>query len=154
MIEIKKSKTADIRTCDVSKVTKEQLYESSMQHKDDVSKGMLSFIYMMANASLTHDGDKLSDIDTFHKDFANNFKTTDWWDNHKKITRHHLLSDDGIPEDVNLIDVIEMITDCVMAGMGRSGSVYHLDIKPEVLMNAFNNTVKLLKEQVVVLEDE
>jgi len=45
-----------------------------------------------------------------------------------------------------------MITDCVMAGMGRTGSVYPLNINPQVLMNAFQNTVELLKSQVVVKE--
>ena len=44
------------------------------------------------------------------------------------------------------------IADCVMAGMARSGSVYALDIKPEVLTKAFENTVELLKREVVVEE--
>jgi hypothetical protein len=53
--------------------------------------------------------------------------------------------------DVNLIDVLDMICDCVMAGMARSGSVYPLNIKPEVLMTAFQNTVELLKANVTVV---
>ena len=47
-----------------------------------------------------------------------------------------------------------MIADCVMAGMARSGSVYPLNIKPEVLQTAFENTVKLLKENVTVEEQK
>ena len=43
MIKIQKSSTADTRTCDVSKVTKDQLLESSLQHIEDVKKGMQSF---------------------------------------------------------------------------------------------------------------
>jgi 4-aminobutyrate aminotransferase-like enzyme len=43
-----------------------------------------------------------------------------------------------------------MIVDCVMAGMGRTGTVYPLEIKPEVLMAAFQNTVELLKSEIVV----
>jgi hypothetical protein len=43
-----------------------------------------------------------------------------------------------------------MIVDCVMAGMARSGSVYDLKLPPEVLEKAFQNTVELLKSQVVV----
>lgn len=66
------------------------------------------------------------------------------------MNRHHLLAEDGVPVDVNLIDVLDMITDCVMAGMGRTGEVYPLNIKPKVLMDAFQNTVELLKSQVVV----
>ena len=45
-----------------------------------------------------------------------------------------------------------MIVDCVMAGMGRSGSVYPLAIPPDVLMAAFQNTVELLKREVVVCD--
>jgi hypothetical protein len=41
-----------------------------------------------------------------------------------------------------------------MAGMGRTGTVYPLNISPEVLMAAFQNTVELLKSQVVVAKDE
>jgi len=60
------------------------------------------------------------------------------------------LESDGIPSDVNLIDVLDMIADCVMAGMARTGNVYPLDIKPDILMIAFNNTVELLKNKIIV----
>lgn len=57
-----------------------------------------------------------------------------------------------MPEDVNLLDVLEYISDCVMAGMARSGSVYDLTMPPELLERAFKNTVELLKKEVVLLE--
>lgn len=150
MINIKTSKTADTRTCDVTKVAKEQLLVSSYQHINDVSKGLQFFITMILDSSNKHDHDKISGIDEFYSDFKTNFEKTGWWDNHRKVNRHHLLAEDGVPEDVNLIDVLDMIVDCVMAGMGRSGKVYPLDIKPEILMKAFNNTVELLKKEVIV----
>jgi hypothetical protein len=53
---------------------------------------------------------------------------------------------------VNLIDVLDFIADCVMAGMARSGSVYPLHLSPELLERAFQNTVALLKSQVTVEE--
>jgi hypothetical protein len=152
MIVIRKSETADTRSCDFSQVTKEQLLKSSEQHIDDVDKGIQFFISLLNMVSADHDSDKLWGIDSFHSDFITGFKKTDWWDRHRKITRHHLIEEDGIPKDVNIIDVLEMITDCVMAGMGRTGSVYPLNINPQVLMNAFQNTVELLKSQVVVKE--
>ena len=152
MIDVKKSPTADTRTCDWSKVSKEQLMESSKMHIRDVKEAMNFFDALLVRASVRHDHDKISDIDGFHRDFATGFKQTEWWDTHRKINRHHLLQDDGIPADVNLIDVLDMIADCVMAGMARSGSVYPLEISPEVLMSAFQNTVELLKSQVQVAE--
>jgi len=150
MIKIKKSQTADTRTCDVSTVTKETLEKSSIQHIFDVVAGMKFFQNMMMRAAFSHDLDKLTEINQFHADFVTKFEQTTWWDNHRKINRHHLNADDGVPEDVNLVDVIEHVVDCVMAGMGRSGSVYPLSLKPEVLERAFQNTVELLKRNVEV----
>ncbi len=150
MIKIQKSATADTRTCDYASVTKEQLLKSSKQHRDDVKLGMEFFKHRIDTATMAHDYDKITDIDGFHRDFLTGFKRTEWWDNHRKVNRHHLLQDDGVPEDVNLVDVLDMIVDCVMAGMGRSGSVYPLDISPDVLMTAFQNTVELLKAEIVV----
>lgn len=150
MIKIKKSATADTRTCDWAKVTKEQLKESSNQHRMDVMKGMDFFRQMIAVAAIEHDVDKISDLDGFYRDFQTGFKQTEWWDTHRKVNRHHLLQADGIPEDVNLIDVLDMITDCVMAGMGRAGSVYPLEIAPELLKRAFDNTVEILKAEIIV----
>lgn len=154
MITIKKSKTADTRTCDFSKVTKAQLRSSSVQHINDVFRGLEFFKALIDLASERHDYDKLTDIDGFHADFITGFKQTGWWDRHRKLNRHHLLQADGVPADVNLVDVIDMIVDCVMAGMGRSGSVYPLTISSEVLKSAFDNTVELFKKQVVVANDE
>jgi hypothetical protein len=152
MIEIEKSKTADTRSCDFANTAKATLMASSVQHIMDVRKGLKFFQEQLVEAGERHDFDKLSDIDGFHRDFITGFAKTDWWDNHRKVNRHHLLADDGVPADVNLIDVLDMIVDCVMAGMGRTGSVYPLNIKPEVLMAAFNNTVEMMKSQVVVKE--
>lgn len=150
MIKIRKSQTADTRTCDFSEVAKNTLHQSSVQHRGDVIKGVEFFKQKLDVVANLHDHDKLSGIDHFHRDFITGFEETGWWDNHRKVNRHHLLQEDGVPEDVNLVDVLEMVIDCVMAGMGRSGDVYPLDIAPEVLMDAFQNTVTMLKEQIVV----
>ena len=150
MLTIKKSGTADTRTCDFSQVTKDQLLASSIQHIGDVEKGIGFLVGKLCQSAALRDHDKISHIDGFHADFITGFKQTGWWDEHRKINRHHLLQEDGIPADVNLVDVMDMIVDCVMAGMGRSGSVYPLNISPEVLMTAFQNTVDLLKSEIVV----
>lgn len=150
MIEIQKSATADTRTCDFANTSKETLLASSHQHINDVRAAIAFMGDKLAEASAVHDHDKISDIDGFHRDFVTGFKQTTWWDNHRRVNRHHLLQDDGVPVDVNLIDVLDMVCDCVMAGMARSGSVYPLEIKDEILRRAFNNTVELLKANVSV----
>ena len=152
MIQIQPSPTADTRTCDFVNVSKRTLYESSVQHINDVRHGLEFFAAKIMDAMMEHDPDKLTDIDGFHADFVTGFKRTGWWDRHRRLNRHHLTQDDGIPPDVNLIDVLDFITDCVMAGMARSGSVYPLKLSPELLERAFQNTVSLLKCQVVVVK--
>lgn len=150
MIEIKKSHTADTRTCDFANTSKSTLLNSSRQHIGDVVAALAFFQSMLTKAAGEHDYDKLTDIDGFHADFLTGFKQTGWWDNHRKIHRHHIDKPDGVPDDVNLIDVLEHIADCVMAGMARSGSVYELKLSDELLQRAFKNTTDLLKSQVTV----
>lgn len=153
MIVIKKSPTADTRTCDFANVTREQLYESSMDHIRDVRQALYYFQDLLGEAGKVHDKDKLTDIDRFHSDFVGGFKSTVWWDRHRILNRHHLTHEDGIPSNVNLIDVLDYIADCVMAGMARNGTVYPIEIKMGVLHKAFENTVDLLKQQVKVLDE-
>lgn len=150
MIEIIKSQTADTRTCDFANVTKETLLASSRTHIADVVRALAFFQQKLTEAAGEHDYDKLTEIDWFHADFVTGFKQTGWWDNHRKIHRHHLNEPDGIPENVNLIDVLEHISDCVMAGMARSGDVYKLELADGLLEAAFRNTITMLKKQVVV----
>ena len=152
MILISKSATADTRTCDFANTAKETLLASSRQHIGDVVKAMSFFIGKLTEAAGEHDSDKLTTIDWFHKDFVTGFKETGWWDNHRRIHRHHLAQADGVPADVNLLDVLEYIADCVMAGMARSGSVYDLTLPDGVLERAFKNTTELLKSVVVVVD--
>jgi len=152
-IIVRKSPTADTRTSDFASVSKETLLASSRQHISDVEAALMFFAQKIGQASAQHDTDKISDIDGFHRDFVTGFEVTEWWDRHRKLNRHHLLEADGVPADVNLIDVLDMIADCVMAGMARSGSVYPLEIAEDVLRRAFDNTVELLKAQVEVEED-
>lgn len=153
MIEIKKSETADTRTCDFANTSKETLMASSVQHIGDVVKAMAFFGAQITEQAGWHDNDKLTTIDWFHRNFLTGFKESDWLDNHRKITRHHISKEDGIPADVNLIDVLEHIADCVMAGMARSGNVYELKLPDELLQRAFRNTVELLKSEVHVADN-
>jgi hypothetical protein len=151
MITISPSKTADTRTCDFANTAKETLLYSSQQHIADVVKALAFFQSKLTESAGCHDYDKLTTIDWFHKDFVTGFKQTGWWDNHRKIHRHHLDKPDGVPKDVNLLDVLEHIADCVMAGMARSRNVYELKLSDELLQRAFKNTTDLLKANVTVL---
>lgn len=150
MIEIKKSQTADSRTCDFTQVSKEQLLESTKSHLSDIKKGFDFFILLMMKQSALHDLTKISHIDDFHRNFKTGFKETDWWEFHQEKERHHFNNSKFIQDDVNLIDIIDQIIDGVMAGMARSGTYRQESISRELLEKAYLNTVKLLLNEIVV----
>lgn len=152
MIRISKSQTADTRSCDFKSVSKETLLESSGQHINDVRRGLAFFSNRLNHLADVHDYDKITDIDTFHRDFVTGFETTEWWDRHRQLNRHHLNAADGVRDDVDLLDVLDFIADCVMAGMARTGEVYPLELPPDLLEKAFQNTVNKLKAVVTVAE--
>jgi len=54
-IIIEKSPTADTRTCNTSKVTVEQLLDSSKMHIEDVKKGMNYVADLIKAAAEKHD---------------------------------------------------------------------------------------------------
>ena len=151
MIKIHKSETADTRTCDFTKVTKETLEASSVSHIHDVYMALRHFQELLEERARLHDWDKIENLDGFHSDFTSGFKSTVWCDEHRKINRHHIDKEDGVREDVNLVDVLEHIVDCVMAGMGRSGSVYAVKLPDALLQKAVKNTVDQLKAEVEVV---
>lgn len=151
-IIIGQSKTADTRTCDVSKVSREVLLASSKQHIEDVQKGLRWFQDRLDFAGMKHDWTKLEQIQQFFEDFKTGFKITKWWDNHRKQERHHLSQPDGIRPDVDFIDVIEYLVDGVMAGLARSGKYRKEEIPQGLLEMAFDNTVEKLVNSIEVKE--
>lgn len=154
MINIKKSETADSRTCDFSSVTKEQLHNSTLSHLEDVKKGFDFFIYQMKLQQARHDLTKLSHLDDFHRNFITGFKEKDWWEFHQEKERHHFNNPKYIPKDVNLIDILDQIVDGVMAGMARSGSYRQEPISQELLEIAYRNTVKMLLDEIEIEKEE
>lgn len=152
LIKIKHSPNADTRTCDVTQVSKQELLANSLQHIADVGQALGFFAAKLTQAASVHDYDKLTDIDQFFADFRTNFQQTRWWDNHRQIHRHHLGQSDGVPKDVNLLDVLEMVADCTMAGLARSGEVYPIELPDELLQTALANTTELLLSITEVIE--
>ena len=75
-----------------------------------------------------------------------------WFKNRHMTERHHL--NDRVPDDVNLLDVLEMVIDCTAAGLARSGSVYDITIPVDVLNKAINNTKQLIIDNTEVDENK
>ena len=147
-IIIKRSKNADTRTAE-GKVTKKELLQQTYSHIDDVNNVGNFLCDKFKKQIKQHDYTKVEGIDQFYEDFTTGmqngeFKKLPWWQLHM-TERHHL--NDSVPEDVNLLDVLEMVIDCTVAGLARGGSsdkIYPITIPQEVLEQAIDNTKQLI----------
>lgn len=151
MITIKKSPSADSRSAktppDVQTLT-----ESTLMHINDIRSAMSFIRKELQHRANIHDHTKMENMEEFCIALnSGHIKDTDWYQKHITEERHHLKS--HVPEDVNLLDVLEHIVDCTMAGLARSGDVYDIDLSPDVLTLACENTVKWLKDNTRVIED-
>lgn len=155
MITIYKNPNGDTRTAPKN-VTYEQFQKANDMHIDDVKTVMDMLAFEISNRGFNHDYTKKTSEPQFYKDFLStmnedtNFVEGEWYQLHINKERHHLLS--RCPDDVNLIDVLEMISDCVCAGMARSGEIRDLEIDDDILKRAVQNTVKMLVDQIEVIE--
>ncbi len=152
MIEIKKSPDADSRTGGLD-VTIDRLKSSTESHISDVVAGMNFIADLLKERAISHDHTKIENMEQFHAALTSgHIKDSDWYKMHVTSERHHLLS--HVPNNVTLIDVMEHLVDCTMAGLARSGSVYDIVIPPEVLALAVSNTVELLKRNTHVVQPD
>lgn len=155
MIEIKKNPNGDTRTAPKG-ITFEQFQEANDMHIDDVREVMHALSRFVDMAGRSHDFTKKSRERMFYRDFVNtqengaDFVNGEWYQLHVKAERHHLLS--KCPDDVNLIDVLEMIADCTCAGLARSGEIRDLEIDNDILNRAVRNTAEMIKNMVTVKE--
>lgn len=153
-IIIKQSKNADTRSAE-GVPTKDQLYMDTLSHITDVNDVGFFLAEKFKEQVLHHDHTKLDYLDEFYEDFKSGkqgaeFKKLPWWQKHM-TERHHL--NDSVPEDVNLLDVLEMVVDCTVAGLARSGEVYPITVPQEVLELAIDNTKNLIINNVKVVKD-
>ena len=154
MIEITKEPNADSRTAN-KPITEPELYQATEDHIKHVQDGMKYFSDLLTDAGGNHDHLKIERFKEFFTALTtlepgDGVKSSEWYKKHITLERHHLNS--HVADDVNLVDVFEYITDCVMAGLSRSGSVYDITLPDSVLQKAFYNTIELLKKNVKVVE--
>lgn len=157
MIEIRKNPNGDTRTAPKG-ITFEQFSKANDSHINDVSLVMNELSNRLFSAGMKHDFTKKE----FEKEFYNDFVATmnegadfvnGWWyQKHIHDERHHPLS--YCHDDINLLDIIEMVVDCTVAGLARSGEVRPIEVNAEILNKAVSNTTKLIQRMVVVTEFE
>ena len=154
-IRIRMSPSADTRTAD-NMVSKDELRQSSEMHILDVQRAMKWLENKMEEAAKRHDWTKIEYLNQFYKQFHNAQETGEWGNGwydkiHIVKERHHL--NDNCPDNVSLIDVLEMLCDCVMAGLARTGEYHPEEPDPEILVRAYRNTAKMLVENTEIVEE-
>lgn len=158
-VKIKRNTLGDTRTA--TRVPEfYELSESNAMHRDDVRVMMEAIAGDICDAAGRHDLTKVREPgrSLFYRELCATIEgkmdfTEDgkWYPMHCKTERHHL--NEHCPEDVNLIDVIEMICDCVCAGMARTGVFRPIEISSEILQRAVENTAKMCVDAVEIVEE-
>ena len=128
---------------------------ANRMHISDVERLMNMLGDMMSFAGTNHDYTKITDEEQFFKDFkatlndpSIDFTKLPWYQLHIAKERHHL--NNRCPDNVTLIDVMEMICDVVAATAARKGEVGNVQIPDEILQKAVKNTVALLANSILL----
>ena len=135
-------------------ITPEELKEAVHVHRADVATVMDELGNELSKMGENHDWTKQVFADEYFRDFYDNpkdtegFKASEWYQQHITAERHHLL--DHFPEDVNLLDVIEMLVDHVCNKKMRGIKNMRIAIPAYILEKAMHNTVKLIDKNTVV----
>lgn len=151
MIRIYKNSNGDSRTAPKD-VSFEAFQEANDMHIQDVKNVMNELAYMLMKQGDKHDWTKKIYERLFYSNFlatindGKDFVNNTWYQEHITAERHHLTS--KCPEDVNLLDVLEMIVDCVCAGKARSGEIRPLEIDDKTLKKALDNTVNMVNSMI------
>jgi hypothetical protein len=155
MVRIYKNSNGDSRTAPKN-VSFEEFQKANDMHREDVKNTINELAFIFMQQGNRHDFTKKTEEKLFYENFLStinkgtNFINDEWYKYHVESERHHLLS--KCPADVNLLDVLEMIVDCICAGKARSGEVRNLEIDEEILKRALNNTVDLVNNMVKCCE--
>lgn len=157
-IEIKHNTLGDTRVA--TKVpTFREFENANRDHVNDVMNMIRELADDIIQRGSNHDFTKMYEPSKslFYRELCakiegktDSFVDGEWYPMHCKEERHHI--NEYCPEDVNLIDVLEMIVDCVCAGMARSGNVYPVEISSDILQEAVKNTVQMCIDIVEVVE--
>ena len=158
IVKMERNCLGDTRTA-THMPTREEFREANWSHKDDVLNLAVAFATELRSRVGNHDWTKVQA--PYDEMFYELMKSTiedgadfmdgEWARLHYDVLERHHLSR-HCPSDVTLFDVLEMLFDCVSAGMTRSGSVYPIEISNEILQKAVSNTVDYLVKHIEVAD--
>lgn len=152
-IKIKHNPNGDSRTV-TAPAAFSDFHKADTDHIKDVNAVIKALANRLRVQGKIHDNTKLKYEDEFYENYLDDiinkkdFVSNTWYQKHVHTEKHHPLS--CCHDDINLLDIIETIVDCVCAGKARSGEIRSLEFDAEILNKAVNNTVKLIDEMIEV----
>ena len=152
MIQIIRNGNGDTRTAEKD-ITFSDVLEASSEHVKAVQQALEYCARVIINISQNHDITKFSAAQMFYNDMRKtlddgaDFVKGEWYQTHIRAERHHPMS--YCHEDINLFDILEMVCDCVCAGLARSGEVRETIISDDILQKAVKNTAKLIESNCI-----
>lgn len=152
VVEIDKLENTNSKAAKKGNISFEDFSKDIDTHREDVKNVIYFLASKLEEAGDKHDWTKKEREEQFYKSFIAakekglDFKKDAWYKYHVTTERHHIAS--HVAKDINLIDVLEMISDCCCAGLARSSKIYDLEIDPDVLMKACKDTVDLVKGNI------
>lgn len=155
---IRPNKNGDSRTAEKCP-TFGDFENANKSHRSEVREMMKQFGMLVIERGKSHDWTKVKEPQKsqFYADLCNavnnkaDFTKGEWYPMHCETERHHLNT--KCPEDVNLIDIVEMVADCVCAGMARSGEVYPIELDSAIFQKALDNTMKYMIDELIEIKD-
>ena len=152
-IIIKRTDKCDTRNLPKGSVVSEaDAKEDTLKHRQAVIDTCNFICDKIKEQVKDHDWSKLgSNLTQFTDGLNKGFDSPEfdeWYKMHVTSERHHLKK--FVPDDVNIIDLIEMLCDCVCAGKARTGDVYPMELSNELLQKVIANTVEWLKDSIEV----
>ena len=154
-IKIKHNPNGDSRTV-TEPATFSDFHKANIDHIKDVRAVMKVLVNILKAKGNCHDWTKIWYEAEFYENYLDailnkkDFVSNTWYQKHIAYEKHHPFS--YCHDDINLLDIIETIVDCICAGKARSGKIRPLEFDEEILKKAVANTVKLIDEMTEVEE--
>lgn len=157
-VEIVKTDQVDTRSPNIKNIDPAIVEEEIKLHQLAVQTVFKKLFEMGERQMEIHDYTKLKYLDGYVEALktgktGEEFYELKWWKEHLK-ERHHLYN--RVPEDVNIIDLIEMIIDSVVAYKARNFTREFKDIKlpNDILQKVVKNTTDLILENLIVVDKD
>lgn len=129
-------------------------YNEMKTHRENVYKVMNEIAWYINETGTLHDWTKETFYedyyqDTIEREYETDYNNREWYKIHTKYERHHIPSNP--PVDINLIDIIEMIVDCIVTPIQNNTSINYdyLKLDETLLKEAYWNTITLIEDNII-----